>query len=117
MARSSVATPAWTRFGALAAAVGMLAVAGWVFNAYILFFGFPDGFSSELGRAENAMAIGFCWASLALAALALGLFWRSFFAPIGRLLVVSLGLYAVVTVGLVVLDMHFRTYMMDDAGG
>ena len=117
MARSSVATPVWTRFGALAAAVGMLAVAGWVFNDHILFFGFPDGFSSELGRAENTMAIGFCWFSLALAALTLGLFWRSFFAPIGRLLLVALGLYAVVTVGLVGLDMQFRTYMMDDAGG
>ena len=32
----------------------------WVWGQYIYLFGFPDGYKSELGTAEDAMAIWFC---------------------------------------------------------
>ena len=105
------------RLLAICLIAAMLAVMWWVFKEHIEWVGFPDGYVAELDAAESAMAGWFNWFSFVLLlALAL-LIWRSFFADIGRWLIVIVGLYVIVTAGAVGLDLHFRTYMMDSRGG
>lgn len=104
---------------ALCVLLGLAALFGamWVWQEYIYMFGFPDGYKSELGTAENAMATWFLWFSGAIAAALFVLFCRSFFASVGRLLLIVCGLYIVVAAGCVALDLHDRTYMDDGIGG
>ena len=113
--------PVWRRRGQRALCVVLaLAVlwgAVWVWGQYIYLFGFPDGYKSELGTAEDAMAIWFCWFSAAIAAALFGLFCRSFFAPVGRMLLMLCGLYLVVAAGCIALDLYDRTYMDNGIGG
>ncbi len=69
------------------------------------------------GIAEYTTASWFCWFSIALVVALLALLWRSFFAGIGRPLLVVAGLYLVVAVGAVALDRYFQSYMMGSFGG
>ena len=105
------------KFVAGALIAGVMAVALWVHGQYIAWAGFPDGFMSELDRAENQMAIWFCWFSVVLVAALTLLIGRSFAAGIARWLLVVVGLYVLAIGGVIGLDQHFRTYKMDSAGG
>jgi hypothetical protein len=95
----------------------ILAVMWWVFKEHIEWVGFPDGYVAELDAAENTMAGWFGWFTLAMLVTLGLLIWRSFFAGVGRWLLLVAGLYVIVVAGAVGLDMHFRTYMMDSRGG
>ena len=106
-----------SRVAALGVAVVVLAVVGWVFTQHSEWFGFRDGYASELDTAEHTMAVWFCWFSLAVVVVLAALVWRSFFAGIGRLLLIVAGLYVVAGTVAVGLDLYFRGYMMDSAGG
>ena len=105
------------RLIAVSLIVVMLVVMWRVFEDHILWVGFPDSYIPELDGAEMVMAGWFNWFSFALIVGLMLLIWRSFFARIGRVLIAVVGLYVVVVAGVVVLDMHFRTYMMDGRGG
>jgi hypothetical protein len=105
------------RIVAFALALLMFAVALYLEMTYIMLFGFWDGFTSELERAENMLARYFIRFSLAMGVwfICLGI-WRSH--PNFRRRVLYSCLLFVFAAGVAVsLDLYFRTYMMDSAGG
>jgi hypothetical protein len=95
----------------------VFAVSLYLYASYIMWFGFWDGFASELDRAENTLATYFIWFSSAMGVwfVCLG-FWRSH-AKFNRRVLYSCLLFAFVTAVAVGLDVYFRSYMMDSAGG
>jgi hypothetical protein len=95
----------------------MFAISFQLFGEYIMWFGFPDGFASELDTAEHRLAIWFVWFSLAMGIGFLVLGWRSFRADIGKQLVYACILFLLAATITVAIDLYFRTYMMDSAGG
>jgi hypothetical protein len=105
------------RIVAFALAGLAFAIALYLEMTYVMMFGFWDGFTSELDRAENMLARYFIWFSLAMGVwfVCLG-FWRSH-PNFGRRVLYSCLLFAFATGVAVSLDLYFRTYMMDSAGG
>jgi hypothetical protein len=95
----------------------MFAIAWWLFAEYVLWFGFWDRYASELGTAEHILAKYFIWFSIATGIWLLGLGWRSFRADVGKPLLYTCVLFLFAAVIAVSLDLYFRTYMMDSAGG
>jgi len=105
------------RIVAFALAGLMFAVALYLEMTYVMMFGFWDGFTSELDRAENMLARCFIWFSLAMGAWFVWLgFWRSH-ASFRRRVLYSCLLFACAAAAAVSLDLYFRTTMMDSAGG
>jgi vacuolar-type H+-ATPase subunit I/STV1 len=95
----------------------MFAVALYLHMTYVVMFGFWDGFASELDRAENMLARYFIWFSLAMGVWFIGIgFWRSH-PNFTRRVLYSCLLFAFAAGVAVSLDLYFRTYMMDSAGG
>jgi hypothetical protein len=95
----------------------MLAVSLPLFTTYIMWFGFWDGFTSALDRAENALARYFIWFNLAMGVWFMRLgFWPSHASFKPRILYSCL-LFVIAASVAVALDLYFRTYMMDSAGG
>jgi hypothetical protein len=84
---------------------------------YVMMFGFWDGFASELDRAENALARYFVWFSLAMGVWFVRLGFQPSHANFRRRVLYSGLLYAIAAGVAVSLDLYFRTYMMDSAGG
>jgi hypothetical protein len=84
---------------------------------YVTMFGFWDGFTSELDRAENMLARYFIWFSAAMGVwfVCLG-FWRSH-AKFRTRIFYSCVLFVFAAVIAMSLDLYFRSYMMDSAGG
>ena len=95
----------------------MFAVSWWLFAEYVLWFGFWDRYASELDGAEHTLAIYFIWFSIAIGFWCLGLGWRSFRADVGKPLLYTCILFLFAAAIAVSLDLYFRTYMMDSAGG
>jgi hypothetical protein len=95
----------------------MFAISFQLFQEYILWFGFPDGFASELDAAEHTLASWFIWFSLATGIWFLVLGWRSFRADISKQLLNTCILFLLAATITVTIDLYFRTYMMDSAGG
>ena len=105
------------RIVAFALAGLMLAVAFYLDMTYIAWFGFWDGYTSEIGRAENALARYFIWFALAMGVWFTRLgFWPSH-ANFKQRILYSCLLFVIVASVAVALDLYFRTYMMDSAGG
>ena len=102
---------------ALALAGLAFAIALYLEMTYVMMFGFWDGFTSELDRAENVLARCFIWFSLAMGVwfVCLGI-WRSH-ANFRRRVLLSCLLFVFTASVAVSLDLYFRTYMMDSAGG
>ena len=93
------------------------AIALYLEMTYVMMFGFWDGFASELDRAENVLARCFIWFSLAMGIWFIGLgFWRSH-ANFNKRILYSCLLFVLAAAVAVSLDLYFRTYMMDSAGG
>lgn len=95
----------------------MLAIALYLEMTYVMMFGFWDGFTSELDRAENALAQYFIWFSLAMGVWFIALGFRPAHAAFRQRLVYSCIVFAVVATIAVSLDLYFRSTMMDSAGG
>jgi hypothetical protein len=95
----------------------MFAVSFQLFQEYILWFGFPDGFASELDAAEHTLASCFIWFSIAMGIWFLALGWQSLRAGIGKQLLYTCLLILLAATIAVAIDLYFRTYMMDSAGG
>ena len=95
----------------------MLVISFQLFMQYVMFFGFPDGFSSELDRAEHVLAKVFIWFCIAMAVVFSALGVLSFRIDIKRPLAYGCVLFLIVAAISAGIDMHFRSYMMDSAGG
>ena len=95
----------------------MFAVSWWLFAEYLMWFRFWDGYASELDVAEHALATYFVWFSVAMSIWLLGLGWRSFRTDISKPLLYTCILFLFSAVISVSLDLYFRSYMMDSAGG
>jgi hypothetical protein len=95
----------------------MFAISFQLFWKYLLWFRFWDGYASELEVAEHALATYFIWFGIAIGIWSLGLGWRSFRADIGKPLLYTCILFLLATSISISLDLYFRSYMMDSAGG
>jgi hypothetical protein len=102
---------------ALALAALALAVAYLLFAQYIMWFGFRDGYASELDRAEHRLATYLVWFSLAMGAWFVLLAFRPAHARFKKTVWYSCLLFALVASMALGLDLYFRSYMMDSAGG
>jgi MFS family permease len=95
----------------------MVAIAYKLYVECIYLLGFPDGFIAELDGAEARLAAWFNWFCLAMAVWFVALGWWSFRAGIKRKLACSCVLFLFVTAAAIALDLYFRSYMTDAAGG
>jgi hypothetical protein len=95
----------------------MLAIALRLFTTHLMLFGFWDGFTSELDRAEHTLATYFVWFSMAMGAWFITLGFRPSHAAFKQRLWYSVILFALAATVAVLLDLYFRSYMMDSAGG
>jgi hypothetical protein len=95
----------------------MFAISFWLFSEYVLWFGFRDGYASELDVAEHALARYFIWFSIGIGIWSLGLGWLSFRADVGKRLFYTCILFLFAAAAALALDLHFRSYTMDSAGG
>jgi len=95
----------------------MFAVALYLEMTYNMMFGFWDGFTSELDRAENALARYFIGFSLAMGVWFIYLGFRRSPANFKQRILYSCLLFVIAASVAVSLDLYFRTYMMDSAGG
>jgi hypothetical protein len=95
----------------------MFLVAQQLFAKYIMWFGFRDKFAAELDVAEHTLAIWFVWFSLAMAVLFLGLGVLSFRIEIKKPLAYACIVFLFAATAAVALDLYFRSYMVDSAGG
>jgi O-antigen ligase len=93
------------------------AVALYLEMTYVMMFGFWDGFTSELNRAENVLARYFIWFSLAMGVWFIRLGFQSSHANFKQRVLYSCLLFVIAAGVAVSLDLYFRTYMMDSAGG
>ena len=93
------------------------AIAFYLEMTYVMMFGFWDGFASELDRAENVLAQVFIWFSLAMGVWFIWLGLRSSHPKFKRRVLYSCLVFALAAAVAVSLDLYFRTYMMDSAGG
>jgi hypothetical protein len=95
----------------------MFAISFHLFSEYALWFGFRDGYASELDVAEHTLAKYFICFSVAMGIWFLGLGWVSFRADISKRLYYTCVLFLFTVVGALAIDLYFRSYMMDSAGG
>ena len=93
------------------------AIALYLEMTYVMMFGFWDGFTSELDRAENVLARCFIWFSLAMGLWFICLGFRRSHPNFKKRVLYSCLLFALAAAVAVSLDLYFRTYMMDSAGG
>ena len=105
------------RIVAFVLALLMFAVAFYLDMTYIMWFGFWDGFTSEIDRAENALARYFIWFSLAMGLWFIRLGFQPSHPKFKPRILYSCLLFVIVASVAVALDLYFRTYMMDSAGG
>ena len=95
----------------------MFAISFQLFTEYLLWFGFRDGYASELDVAEHTLAKYFICFSIAMGVWFLGLGWLSFRADIKKYLLYSCILFLLAASVSRAIDQYFRSYMMDSAGG
>lgn len=101
----------------IALAVSLLYAAARIGMRYIAFFGFPDGAAAELDWAEKGLAIAFVDISLVMTLWLFGLAALGFRRPIGKLLIGTSVVFLLCVAVILGLDLWFRSYMMDSAGG
>jgi hypothetical protein len=95
----------------------MFAVALYLEMTYIAMFGFWDGFTSEIDRAENALAWYFIRFSLAMGLWFIVVGFAPSHANFNKRILYSCLLFVIAAGVVVSLALYFRTYMMDSAGG
>jgi hypothetical protein len=95
----------------------MFAISALLFYRYLLWFGFWDRYASELDAAEHNLATYFIWFSVATGIWFLGLGWQSLRADVSKPLLYTCILFLFAAAISIALDLHFRSYMMDSAGG
>jgi|SRR4051812_21509961 hypothetical protein len=95
----------------------MFVIAIKVDSDHIAWVGFWDGFVSELDAAEKTLATYFAWFCIAMGVWLLGLGFLLFRVNVKRQLLCACIVFLFVTAVIAVIDLHFRTYMMDSAGG
>jgi len=105
------------RIVAFALAGLAFAIALYLEMTYVMMFGFWDGFTSELDRAENVLARYFIWFSLAMGVWFIRLGFQPPRANFKLRVLYSCLLFVFAAGVAVALDLYFRTYMMDSAGG
>jgi hypothetical protein len=93
------------------------AIALYLDMTYVMMFGFWDGFTSELDRAENTLATYFIWFSAAMGVWFICLGFCRSHADFKKRVLYSCLLFALAATVAVGLDLYFRSYMMDSAGG
>jgi hypothetical protein len=84
---------------------------------YIYLLGFPDGFITELGRAQRNLAYIFIGISVASASCFIYLGALASRKSIGRKLSVAVALYILSIVIIYSIDYYYRLHLMDGTGG
>jgi MFS family permease len=95
----------------------MLAISFQLFSNYIMWFGFWDGFASELDVAEHSLATYFVWFSTGMGVWFLSLGLLASRIEIKKPLLYACILFLVAATVAIAIDLHFRTYMTDSSGG
>jgi hypothetical protein len=98
--------------GCLAFALSLL-----VYMDYIYHLGFPDGFITELGRAERQLAYIFIGVSVILGSCFIYLGWVASRKRVCKKLSAAIVLYLVSIISLSLMDYYYRLHLMDSAGG
>jgi len=93
------------------------AIAFYLEMTFVMMFGFWDGFTSELDRAENVLARYFIWFSLAMGAWFIRVGLQPSHANFNKRVFYTCLVFVFAASVAVALDLYFRTYMMDSAGG
>ncbi|MBC8159972.1 MAG: hypothetical protein H7Z42_02030 [Roseiflexaceae bacterium] len=88
-----------------------------VYVEYIHMLGFPDGFISELGRAERQLAFLFIGTSLMLGSYVVYLGSMASRKGIGKRVSVVGLLYVLFIMTLSLADYYFRVYLTGSGGG
>jgi hypothetical protein len=79
--------------------------------------GFPDGYMSELDRAEDQLVVVFNWISLAMAVWSLCLGVAAGRREIRKQFLYACALYSAVIFVSLLIDLYFRATLMDSRGG
>ena len=93
------------------------AAAFFVYAEYVYMLGFPDGYITDLGRAERQLAYVFIGISLIAGTYFVYLGWAATKNKIGVKLPVVIVLYMIFVFCLFVIDNHFHSYLDNGAGG
>ena len=99
-------------FGCVALASSLLA-----YLDYVYMLGFPDGFVTELGRAERRLAYAFIGVSVVLAACFIYLGASASRKAVGRKLFAAVVLYLMSVAGAFLIDYYCRSRLDNGAGG
>lgn len=105
------------RLTAYLSSSAMLASALFVYAEHVYLLGFPDGFVSELDRAERRLAVVVIVASLSMGSYLLRLGYLAARQAIGKRLLVALALYLLIWLAVLCLDHHARSYLPGGGGG
>jgi hypothetical protein len=106
-----------TRVVAYLLAVIALALSLLVYMNYVYMLGFPDGFITELGRAQRRLAYLFIAISMIFSAYFIYLGVVALQKRIARPLSVVVTLYSLVIVAVSLVDMYYRSSLTGSGGG
>jgi hypothetical protein len=99
--------------------IGCAALASTVFvyMDYVRMLGFPDGFISELGRAERKLAYVFIGIGIVSGTYFIYLGWMAARKRIGKKLLAAVFVYLVSIIILSLIDYYYRLHLMGSTGG
>jgi hypothetical protein len=106
-----------TRAVAYLLAGGALVLSLLAYMSYVYMLGFPDGFISELGRAQRRLAYIFTGISLALGGCFIYLGAVAPQKKIARSLAVVTALYSLVIIVVLLIDTYYRSSLTGSGGG
>ncbi len=86
-------------------------------HGYVHMFGFWDGYTSELDRAENNLAKYIILIGLVVAGWFLYLAYVAYRVDIRRRLIWTSAVYGVVVALTLALDLYFQSHLRDSTGG
>jgi hypothetical protein len=81
------------------------------------FMGFPDGFLTELDRAERVLFDIFIWASILAGSWFFFLGWSVPREPEGKKLLVTIFFYIFFIVIFIIIDVYFHRHFVSGGGG
>lgn len=94
-----------------------LVLAALVYLEYIHMLGFPDGFITELGYAERRLARIFIGISIVLSSLFIYLGKIASRKEIRKKLSAATFVYVILIVSMALIDLNYRSTLMDGGGG
>ena len=94
-----------------------LALAVFAYVNYIYMLGFPDGFISELGRAQRRLAYLFIGISLVLSAGFISMGVVALQKKIAKTLFVAIIFYLVTVISVLLVDSYYRSNLIGSGGG